>query len=195
MGHRRIGASLAAVTVVVAVLGLVAGASARPADSGFTNWTNFGNTVDQNRYSTLTQITPSNVGQLGRVFTADLNVFVPGIGKGQQSYPIALDGRVFVTSRDDQVFAVDGETGDAAVALRARQLRRVQELRGRRQPWCRLLRRQALPAHARHDHRLARSGDRQAARPRADRERSARARSRTTATRTRAHRFARITPS
>ena len=54
---------------------------------------NFGNTVDQNRYSPLTQITPGNVDQLGRAFTFDLNKVVPGIKKGQQSYPIVVDGR------------------------------------------------------------------------------------------------------
>ena len=111
MTHRGVSASVIAAAVFV-VLVLVSGASsARQADTGFVNWTNFGNTVDQNRYSTVGQITPSNVTQLGRVFIADLNQFVPGIGKGQQSYPIVVDGRVYVTSRDDQVFAVDGTSG------------------------------------------------------------------------------------
>ncbi len=50
--------------------------------------------------------------QLGRVFTADLNKFVPGIKKGQQSYPLAVNGIVYFTSADDQVFAVNGTTGD-----------------------------------------------------------------------------------
>ena len=34
---------------------------------------------------------------------------MPGIKKGQQSYPIVVDGRVYVTSGDDQVFAVNGD--------------------------------------------------------------------------------------
>jgi alcohol dehydrogenase (cytochrome c) len=81
-------------------------------DVGAVNWTGWGNTPNQNRYSPLTQITPSNVTQLGRVFTADLNRFVPGIKKGQQSYPLAIDGTIYFTSADDQVFAVNGATGD-----------------------------------------------------------------------------------
>jgi alcohol dehydrogenase (cytochrome c) len=110
----RPAAKLLGAAALVA-LGLVlggGGASAVAGDVGTVNWTGWGNTPNQNRYSPLTQITPANVGQLGRVFTADLNRFVPGIKKGQQSYPLAVDGTLYVTSADDQVFAVNGATGD-----------------------------------------------------------------------------------
>ena len=66
----------------------------------------------------LTQITPGNISQLGRAFTFDLNKAVPGIKKGQQSYPIVVNGTIYVTSGDDQVFAVNGVTGRDALALR-----------------------------------------------------------------------------
>ena len=59
--------------------------------------------------------------------------------------------------------------GRRALALRALQPRQLQELRHRRQPRRRLLRRADLPAHTRHDDRRPRPGERQAARPRADR--------------------------
>ena len=111
--------TLARATGLVALAALVTlgGASAhRTAATDRTaatsvNWLDFGNTPNQNRYSPLTQITPDNVGQLGRAFTFDLNKIVPGIKKGQQSYPIVVDGTIFVTSGDDQVFAVNGTTG------------------------------------------------------------------------------------
>ena len=45
-------------------------------------------------------------------FTFDLNKVVPGIKKGQQSYPIVVNGVLYITSGDDQVFAVNGVTGD-----------------------------------------------------------------------------------
>ena len=67
---------------------------------------------------------------------------------------------MYVTSGDDQVFAVNGDDRRPALALRARQRRDLQELRHRRQPRRRLLRRQGLPAHARHDDRRARPEDR-----------------------------------
>ncbi len=89
-----------------------AGASADPAASTATvNWSSFGNTLDQNRYSPLTTIDPGNVGQLGRAFTVDLNKIVPGIKKGQQTYPIVVNGTMYITSGDDQVFAVNAATG------------------------------------------------------------------------------------
>ena len=90
------------------------GAAARhgTASAGTVDWASFGNTVDQNRYSPLTQITPSNVDQLGRAFTVDLNKVVPGIKKGQQTYPIVVGGTMYVTSGDDQVFAVNASNGN-----------------------------------------------------------------------------------
>jgi PQQ-dependent dehydrogenase (methanol/ethanol family) len=103
--------------VALAALVVLGGASAHRtavktrAAANPVNWLDFGNTPNQNRYSPLTQITPDNVGQLGRAFTFDLNKAVPGIKKGQQSYPIVVNGTIFITSGDDQVFAVNGVTG------------------------------------------------------------------------------------
>jgi alcohol dehydrogenase (cytochrome c) len=101
-------------SVLVAALSLIGvlGAGATRTAVGDTDWSSFGNTPDQNRHSPLTQITPANVDQLGRAFTFDLNKVVPGIKKGQQSYPIVTGGRMYVTSGDDQVFAVDAARGD-----------------------------------------------------------------------------------
>jgi len=101
---------------VLALLGIAAliaagGAGAHQAATGNVNWTSWGNTPDQNRYTPLDQVTPSNVSQLGRAFTVDLNKFIPGIKKGQQDYPIVDDGVMYVTSGDDQVFAVNATNG------------------------------------------------------------------------------------
>ncbi|HEY2072811.1 MAG TPA: PQQ-binding-like beta-propeller repeat protein [Gaiellaceae bacterium] len=86
-------------------------ASARGNASGDVGWASWGNTVDQNRYSPLTQINPSNASDLGRAFTIDLNKFVPGIKKGQQTYPIVVGNTMYITSGDDQVFAVNANDG------------------------------------------------------------------------------------
>ncbi len=37
---------------------------------------------------------------------------MPGIKKGQQTYPIVVNGTMYITSGDDQVFAVNAATGD-----------------------------------------------------------------------------------
>ena len=75
------------------------------------NWSGWGNTPDQNRHSPLTAITPDNVAQLGRVFTVDFRTIDTGIKRGEQSYPLAIDGRLYVTTGDDNIFAVDAVTG------------------------------------------------------------------------------------
>ena len=93
------------------VVGVAGGAARGTATVSTENWLSFGNTVNQNRYSPLTQINTSNVTQMGRAFTIDLNQFVPGIKKGQQDYPIVVNGVMYVTSGDDQVFAVNAATG------------------------------------------------------------------------------------
>ncbi len=104
---RAIG--LAAISVLTLLVG---GASATTVATGTSsNWLLFGNTPNENRYSPLTQITPSNASSLGRAFTFDLNKVVPGIKKGQQSYPLVVNGTIYFTSADDQVFAVNGTTG------------------------------------------------------------------------------------
>jgi len=102
------GTSLLALLTLTVLSGASAHGVAGPST---VNWLNFGNTVNENRYSPATQITPDNVSQLGRVFTFDLNKIVPGIKKGQQSFPIVVDGTIYITSADDQVFAVNGVTG------------------------------------------------------------------------------------
>src|SRR4051794_25381486 len=98
---------------VVGVLFAVAGASARQdAATANVNWPSWGNTLDQNRYSPLTEITPSNVDQLGRAYIFDLNRIIPGVKKGMQAYPIIVGGKMYVTTGDGRVFAFNAATGD-----------------------------------------------------------------------------------
>ena len=75
------------------------------------DWPAFGRTVDNNRYSPLTEITPENVDQLGRVYTKDFLAIDPDTIRGQQSYPLAIGGTLYVTTNDANVFAIDGATG------------------------------------------------------------------------------------
>src|ERR1700722_10024783 len=104
-----------AAVATLAALALLApsGASEHRATTtaGDVNWSSFGNTVDENRYQALTQIDASNGKPLGRAFTVDLNKFVPGIKKGQQTSPIVVNGQMYITSGDDQVFDVNATTG------------------------------------------------------------------------------------
>ena len=49
--------------------------------------------------------------QLQRVYNIDFQKVDPDIRRGQQSYPLAIGGKLFVTTNDDNVFALDGATG------------------------------------------------------------------------------------
>jgi PQQ-dependent dehydrogenase (methanol/ethanol family) len=96
---------------VLACCTLLVAASGRSASGGDVGWTGFGNTPDENRHSPLTQITPQNVDQLGRLFTVDFRQIDPTIRRGQQSFAVESNGTVYVTTADDNVFAVDAVTG------------------------------------------------------------------------------------
>jgi alcohol dehydrogenase (cytochrome c) len=99
-----LAAALAVVVVVIA-----GGASSATTPDG--DWLSFGRTTDNNRHSPLTQITPANVTQLGRVYNIDLHALDSDTRRGEQSYPLAINGTLYETTNDAQVFAFDGATG------------------------------------------------------------------------------------
>ena len=181
----------AAAAVLLGVPLLASAAGGAPAPSG--DWLSFGRTTDNMRHSPLTQITPANVVDARTRLHVDFQRLDPDIRRGQQSYPLAIGGRLYVTTNDANVFALDGDTGQGDLAVQAAEQRRLQELRHRRQPRPRLLRRQALHRAARHEARRAPAERRQRARHVASISNDVRTRPRTTATRRRAHRSARTT--
>ena len=89
-----------------AMLVLATGASGAALPSG--DWTGFGRTTDNMRHSPLTEITPSNVSDLGRAYTIDFHAVDPDVRRGEQSYPLAVGGTLYVTTNDANVFAIDG---------------------------------------------------------------------------------------
>ena len=57
---------------------------------------------------------------MGRVFTVDLRRVDPDVRRGQQSYPLAIDGTLYVTTNNNFVFAIDGATGKVKWEYRPR---------------------------------------------------------------------------
>ena len=107
VGAFVVGASGAALLVSAPGPGPAEGAA--PARSA--NWLSWGRTLDQNRYSPLTQINRRNIGNLGRVFSVDFRQIDPTILRGQQSFPLVVNGRIYVTTADNNVFALNATTG------------------------------------------------------------------------------------
>jgi alcohol dehydrogenase (cytochrome c) len=93
-----------------AVLAL-SSALAKPAADANVGWGGFGNTPDENRYSPLAQIDAANVHSLGRLFTLDFRALDPTTRLGEQSYPVEQNGTLYMTTNDDNVWALDATTG------------------------------------------------------------------------------------
>jgi PQQ-dependent dehydrogenase (methanol/ethanol family) len=105
--------------VLVLAVVLCGGGGAVAADAT-GDWTGFGRTPDNNRHSPLTQVDAGNVARMGRVFTVDLRRVDPDVRRGQQSFPLAIDGTVYVTTNNNFAFAIDGATGKVKWEYRPR---------------------------------------------------------------------------
>ena len=100
---------LVLVALVFAVaLSLAATGSGASGDVGWKGW---GNTPDNQRYSSLTLINTSNIDQLGRVFTVNFRSLDPIARLGEQSFPVVIGNRMYVTTGEGKAYALDATTG------------------------------------------------------------------------------------
>ena len=90
---------------------LVSATAGTTASGSNVGWGGFGNTPDELRHSPLTLINTRNVSQLGRVATVDFRAIDAGVRRGQQSYPVEANGTLYVTTNDDNVWALDATNG------------------------------------------------------------------------------------
>src|SRR6202047_3670606 len=75
------------------------------------DWPLVGGDWGNTRYSTLARINPSNVKTLKGAWMARLN---SGFGPGysQQGTPVVRDGVMYITTGEQDIFALDGKTGN-----------------------------------------------------------------------------------
>jgi alcohol dehydrogenase (cytochrome c) len=99
--------------LIIATLasGMVMSGAAARSTAADVGWGGFGNTPDENRHSPLTEIGTGNVAQLGRLFTVDFHQIDPTVRRGEQSYPVEENGTLYMTTNDDNVWALDATTG------------------------------------------------------------------------------------
>jgi len=76
------------------------------ADVNRSDWTIYGRTYDNQRFSPLKQITPGNVAQLRPVWAMSL-----GTLDGLEATPLVHGGVIYVTSAYANVFAIDAHNG------------------------------------------------------------------------------------
>jgi glucose dehydrogenase len=74
------------------------------------DWITYGGALNNQRYSTLTQITPSNVSSLRGAWMTRL-----GSGKGSkyrfEPDPLVINGVMYIPTGNDDIFALDAKTG------------------------------------------------------------------------------------
>ena len=70
------------------------------------DWLSYGRTMDEQRFSPLTQVSDQNVGQLGLAWSSDMDT-----ARGQEATPIVVDGVMYVSTAWSMVKAYDAATG------------------------------------------------------------------------------------
>ncbi|MXO66150.1 PQQ-dependent dehydrogenase, methanol/ethanol family [Altericroceibacterium endophyticum] len=76
------------------------------ADDDPDNWLGYGRTYDEQRYSPLTDINTTNVGELSLAWAVELDT-----NRGQEATPIVVDGIMYISTAWDKVLAVDAASG------------------------------------------------------------------------------------
>ena len=109
MSRARAGWLLLFAFATVAALALVSGGAGAAGDVGWNGW---GNTPDNQRYSSLTLINKNNIDQLGRVYTVNFRSLDPIARLGQQSFPVVVGNRMYVTTGEGKTYALNATTGE-----------------------------------------------------------------------------------
>ncbi|MBO9609389.1 MAG: PQQ-binding-like beta-propeller repeat protein [Paenibacillaceae bacterium] len=86
-------------------------AAAGVTGTSFENWGSYGYTLANNRHVPFKEITADNVKDLGVIWSADLKTLDADVKNGNQSYPVVVDGIIYMTTAGNQVFAFDAVTG------------------------------------------------------------------------------------
>ncbi len=71
------------------------------------DWTMYGRTNDEQRFSPLSQINEANVGQLGLLWDCEL-----GTSRGLEATPLVSNGVIFTTGEWSVAYALDAKTGE-----------------------------------------------------------------------------------
>src|SRR6202040_1951856 len=76
------------------------------ASSGAADWTTYGRTNDEQRFSPLNQINEQNIGQLGLLWDKEL-----GTTRGLEATPLFSNGVIYTTGQWSVAYALDAKTG------------------------------------------------------------------------------------
>jgi quinohemoprotein ethanol dehydrogenase len=91
----------------VLTLGACKSSNSSKTVSDGTDWTMYGRTNDEQRFSPLDQISEQNVGQLGLLWSREL-----GTTRGLEATPLVLNGVIYTTGEWSVAYALDAKTGE-----------------------------------------------------------------------------------
>src|SRR6185436_5899563 len=94
--------------VLSILLAQTSGLAQRQTTGESTQWTTHSGDLTGQRHSTLTQISPANVGELRPVWTFQTGV----LGKWEAS-PLVVDGVIYATGPENSAWAIEAATGRA----------------------------------------------------------------------------------
>ena len=106
----QVAALAAAAAAVAMVVSSCTGGGNGPEGAG-SDWSTNGGATSNQRYSTLDEIDTSNVARLKGVWRTHLNGSGVAAKYSGESQPIVQDGVIYVTTGNDDVYAVSVETG------------------------------------------------------------------------------------
>ncbi len=86
---------------------LLLSSCSRTTDQEASNWTTYGRTSDDHRFSPLNQINEQTVGKLGLAWSRELDTT-----RGLEATPIVEDGIIYTTGSWSVVYALDAKTGE-----------------------------------------------------------------------------------
>jgi alcohol dehydrogenase (cytochrome c) len=107
----QVAALAVAAAVVAAVIAGCGSSGGGEATGAGSDWSTNGGTMSNQRYSTLDDIDTSNVGQLKGVWRTHLNGSGIAAKYSGESQPIVQDGVIYITTGNDDVFAVSVDSG------------------------------------------------------------------------------------
>src|SRR6266446_5239227 len=101
--------SLAYLLVGFLILTVVACRKSNPsmASSDGADWTTYGRTNDEQRFSPLDPLSEQNVGRLGLLWSREL-----GTTRGLEATPLVSNGVIYTTGEWSMAYALDAKTGE-----------------------------------------------------------------------------------
>jgi alcohol dehydrogenase (cytochrome c) len=85
---------------------------AKVTGTSFENFGTYGFDLNNTRHVPYKEISADNVQNLGLVWSADFKALDADVKNGNQSYPVVVDGVIYITTAGNQVFAFDAVSGN-----------------------------------------------------------------------------------